>query len=623
MSLFDDDDELRSGYRATVTADDADFLESDLEAVDGTGAVLAPADALETVDSLTVDDGAQFRVDDEGTGGVPIPEVGDQTLDAAGQPLNGRWFWLVDGRGDLQLVHADHFVAYDPSTQEEFDVVDSSHLDYLLAGWAVRPDHSVPWVVGFPGAGAGTVLLEGGYIADLRHLYAEPLPEPERQPVEAVDRLDRYEGEDTRVGWRARNPATGQTNAQVAALDTFITDYEDRATLDDRRASPGGDGRVRNADGELIHGEWGWVIDDEAGYLLLFDPDAFYVVHRVTGEERLVNGGADSIQAWLNRGYKVRAIHHTTPVAGFPVRGAGQVSLDQGYIVKIDDKSGHYQPGAEHTYESVQQLREDGYELHRPASDEAGEGYRDAKVGLVGHRDPGKGIPAGKNAWLAEEHAKDSRFPTGDISMSADQFLQSEGNEAQIRWKQALNAEIKGPGAHRDLIDDGEPEAPVAHTAKQTAVDDIASGAESSSSSSNPSSSSSSTSASADEPDDGADSDAPTPESTVTWDEVDWTTLRSANQVLLKDTPQGASIPYWQVFGGLIIGADQPLPYRTLFEELRGEAAPSGNQPSGYIKMLARGGVGTRGRIEVTGDYDESAFKSELRTISNKEIRFR
>ncbi|MGH9119600.1 MAG: hypothetical protein ACRD0A_17495 [Acidimicrobiales bacterium] len=58
-------------------------------------------------------------------------------------------------------------------------------------------------------------------------------------------------------------------------------------------------------------------------------------------------------------------------------------------------------------------------------------------------------------------------------------------------------------------------------------------------------------------------------------------------------------------------------------EELRGGLNPSGDQPSGHSRVLSRGGFGTQGRIEITGDCDKAKFRAELRKFSEKAVRFK
>ena len=112
------------------------------------------------------------------------------------------------------------------------------------------------------------------------------------------------------------------------------------------------------------------------------------------------------------------------------------------------------------------------------------------------------------------------------------------------------------------------------------------------------------------------------PQPSVTWEQVDWGFVSRANEQLLKDTPAGGALPYWQAGAGLLIGNEHPATYRRLFEQLRGGTDGAGNTPTGYIRVRSRGGVTSRGEIEVNGGYDRDQFKATLRDFSKKEIRF-
>jgi putative adhesin Stv-like protein len=108
----------------------------------------------------------------------------------------------------------------------------------------------------------------------------------------------------------------------------------------------------------------------------------------------------------------------------------------------------------------------------------------------------------------------------------------------------------------------------------------------------------------------------------ITWDEVDWGFVQNLNQRLLKDCDKGGSLPFWQAGAGLLLGTEQPPTYRRLFEQLRGNADGDGEAPSGTVTVLSRGSGLSHGEVEVTGDYDEEAFKQALRQFSQKKVTF-
>ena len=276
------------------------------------------------------------------------------------------------------------------------------------------------------------------YAAILRKLVgADPTTDP-------AQRKDKYATETAERGeWRA--------GAGTADATDWTTQYANRADLANRSAGAGPLGEVLDPDGKAYDGSWGWVVDDETGLLMLFDPNRFYI-ERPDGSDRYVwTQGVKEFfaQGYNGQGYVLRATHHTSPVAGAPVTGAGMMTLDSGYIVEITDQSGHYQPTAEQTYAAMQSMEDASF--HRPA----GAGYRDATVTLAGYQpgdDAGGVRPTGKQ-WVGD--VRDSMaddpaghlFPTGDLQLSADQFRQTLGNEEQARWKDAVNFEID-PESH-------------------------------------------------------------------------------------------------------------------------------------------------------------------------------
>ncbi|MGH9247555.1 MAG: putative adhesin [Acidimicrobiales bacterium] len=109
---------------------------------------------------------------------------------------------------------------------------------------------------------------------------------------------------------------------------------------------------------------------------------------------------------------------------------------------------------------------------------------------------------------------------------------------------------------------------------------------------------------------------------TYSWDAIDWNWVQGANEQILKGTDPGGTLSYWQASGGLLIGNEQPESYRMAFEAQRGEQGATGNKPNGEIEVVSRGSLTSRGKIRVTGSYDENSFETELRKFSKKEIHF-
>lgn len=180
----------------------------------------------------------------------------------------------------------------------------------------------------------------------------------------------------------------------------------------------------------MADGQWGWVIDQGTGYLLLFNANAAVVIN-AQGNERPIRSDED-VRDLLAAGYKIRATHHTSPVAGMPVTGAGLLTIENGYLADITDESGHYRPEAPQQYAALQALMDQGYSLEQ------------AKVTLTGESMGPR--PTDKAEWLNEAQQTNPNFPTDDVTLRPEQFMQTAGDEYQIRMKQALNAEIRARG---------------------------------------------------------------------------------------------------------------------------------------------------------------------------------
>ena len=122
--------------------------------------------------------------------------------------------------------------------------------------------------------------------------------------------------------------------------------------------------------------------------------------------------------------------HHSSLAQGKDVAGAGEIAVRNGQVTAISDQSGHYQPKAELTYQVVQELNRQKA-LHDESLDAAGKPLnRAARVELQAKP---------KNANLYS-HA----LWRDEVSLSSDQFLQTGGNERQIRQKIALNKQLGG-----------------------------------------------------------------------------------------------------------------------------------------------------------------------------------
>jgi hypothetical protein len=248
-------------------------------------------------------------------------------------------------------------------------------------------------------------------------------------------------------GERAQHIVYAATN-KMAKMDEGgrygRTRYEDRDTIADRAAYPE-DGRVFGADGQPMNGRYAWVIDDATGYLL-FLPENAVVVHEADGRTMTMSreDWVADLPALKARGATYEKIHHTTPVAGMPVTGAGIMELQDGWIVTVTDESGHYQPTAENQYQAMQALEDSGFSLEQPVSAEDSpdgvEGYRGATVRLTGS--DGGGRPTSKAEWLDQMKAENPYLSTDELELRWEQFEQTQGNEAQARLKDATQREM-------------------------------------------------------------------------------------------------------------------------------------------------------------------------------------
>ncbi|HEX3747539.1 MAG TPA: hypothetical protein VHW09_26565 [Bryobacteraceae bacterium] len=144
----------------------------------------------------------------------------------------------------------------------------------------------------------------------------------------------KFAGEDTKLGWRAEDPSKTD-------LDTTTTKYE--RTPEERaksQAVPNAKGRLVDSAGTALHGEQGFVMDPKTGQVHTFK-----------------SGVADL------PGNKKQSTHHSTPLAGAPVAGAGHLVTEAGAVKEIHDDSGHYRPSAEFTLQVVKQLEALGVSL--------------------------------------------------------------------------------------------------------------------------------------------------------------------------------------------------------------------------------------------------------------------
>jgi hypothetical protein len=172
-----------------------------------------------------------------------------------------------------------------------------------------------------------------------------------------------YKDEDKKFAWRAENVtevsdgAGGKrrpTPEDIAKIrekthlkTKYYTEEEKKAgqvTIDSR-------GGAQDASGRALQ-------DEKHGFVM--DPDTKQL-H--TFKE------AQTVDA---QGTKLNT-HHSSPLAGKAVAGAGHIQTKSGRVVSIDDASGHYKPSAELTWQVVRELGKQGATLDTSIVDADGD----------------------------------------------------------------------------------------------------------------------------------------------------------------------------------------------------------------------------------------------------------
>ncbi len=133
----------------------------------------------------------------------------------------------------------------------------------------------------------------------------------------------KYVGEEKGEGWRKNRKIEGR---QVE------TEYFSEEKKNRSKVAFDQDGKASDYSGEL-DGRKGFVVDPTTGNMHVF-----------TENDNRTEGG------------KVLMTHHSSPLSGKPVAGAGMVKFEDGQITNITDQSGHYKPEAEYTFQTVQQI---------------------------------------------------------------------------------------------------------------------------------------------------------------------------------------------------------------------------------------------------------------------------
>jgi hypothetical protein len=141
----------------------------------------------------------------------------------------------------------------------------------------------------------------------------------------------KYVGEENGEGWRTNMKYQGQP----LRTDYFSEERKNacKVSFDDEEGTgsvpSGGSDNSRVG----LNGKKGFVVDPTTGAMHVFKEN----------DDRSEDG-------------VTFVTHHSSPLSGKPVAGAGMVTFEKSRITDISDQSGHYKPEAELTFQTVQEL---------------------------------------------------------------------------------------------------------------------------------------------------------------------------------------------------------------------------------------------------------------------------
>ena len=181
-----------------------------------------------------------------------------------------------------------------------------------------------------------------------------------------------YVGEDTRSNaFRAETARAGRdagdaswTTLYGASGDATRHKSVQEATVTPQSADEGnvqGGGLLVDPSGKPLDGTFGYVVAAD-GTLYTFNRQEAFVT--VNGEWKDVSNSGEQLAGLIleamKNGEQARQVHHSTPVRGQPVAGAGDIQVSAGKITKISNDSGHYQPEAEYLWQTMEWLAAQG-----------------------------------------------------------------------------------------------------------------------------------------------------------------------------------------------------------------------------------------------------------------------
>ncbi len=175
--------------------------------------------------------------------------------------------------------------------------------------------------------------------------------EPEAEDLREKGLGAEFEGETEGLSFRTQDK-------DKRADPRWVTEYaKDPA---DSKASVQ-DGLLKDAKGVGVDGKKGFVVDPKTGAVHLFDQ--IVEVENIKTKVRRPATKDDTDIKKLAPDERLVAVHHSSPLGGQAVGGAGEIVADKGAVRRVTDQSGHYEPEADLTHQSVASLKQQGAKL--------------------------------------------------------------------------------------------------------------------------------------------------------------------------------------------------------------------------------------------------------------------
>jgi hypothetical protein len=94
-----------------------------------------------------------------------------------------------------------------------------------------------------------------------------------------------------------------------------------------------------------------------------FDTTGAYSLH--SDDARAIFVMDDDGTFYASKRQRVGEFHHSSLVAGGPVAAAGEIEAQNGQLLAISDKSGHYRPGRAFTQQAIDELTKNGVDISK------------------------------------------------------------------------------------------------------------------------------------------------------------------------------------------------------------------------------------------------------------------